>query len=131
MESATYQIESQEKYTTITVLDDKFTARISPDLKAELIVLKDKGVNNIIIDLGKTSYCDSSGLSIILIANRICKENNGCLVICGLKPAVEKLIDISQLTNILNITPSHSEAVDFIFMDELERGLADSDEKLN
>jgi len=131
MESATYQIEDHKKYTTITVLDDKFTAKISPDLKAELVVLKDKGVKNIVIDLDKTSYCDSSGLSIILIANRICKESNGCLVICGLKPGVEKLIDISQLSNILNITPTLNEAVDFIFMDELERGLTDSDEQLN
>ena len=84
-----------------------------------------------IIDLEKTEYCDSSGLSVVLVANRVCKENNGILVICGLSPAVAKLVDISQLTSVLNITPSRNEAIDYIFMDELEKGLEDLDEHLN
>ena len=131
MESAAYKIEENENYSVLTILEDKFTATIAPDLKSELVVLKDKGVKNIIINLENAVYCDSSGLSIVLIANRICKEGNGCFVVCGLQHAVEKLVDISQLTNILNITPTLNEAVDFIFMDELERGLSDSEEKLN
>lgn len=127
MNTEAYQIEKKDKYTLITILEDKFTAKVSPDLKAALVVLKDEGTKNIILDMGKTSYCDSSGLSVILVANRICKENEGCLVICDLKMAVEKLIEISQLSNILNITPTLDEAVDFIFMDELERDLSDSE----
>ena len=67
----------------------------------------------------------------ILVANRVCKENNGCLVVCDLQPAVSKLVDISQLATVLNITPSFNEAVDFIFMDELERGLNEGEENLN
>ncbi len=127
MNTEAYQIEEKDKYTLITILEDKFTAKVSPDLKAELVVLKDDKVKNMIIDMEKTSYCDSSGLSVILVANRICKENNGCLVICNMNSAVEKLIVISQLSNILNITPTLSEAVDLIFMDELERNLNDSE----
>jgi len=68
---------------------------------------------------------------VILVANRICKENDGCLVVCNLKPAVSKLIEISQLSNVLNITPTYEEAVDYLFMDELEKGLGDVDENLN
>ena len=131
MQEATYKIDEHENYTVITILADKLTAIVAPDLKTELVVLKGKGVKNIIINLEKAIYCDSSGLSIVLIANRICKEGNGCFVVCALQHAVEKLVDISQLTNILNITPTVSEAVDFIFMDELERGLSDSEENLN
>jgi len=131
MSSTAYQIEEKDRYTLLTVLEDKFTAKIAPSLKAELAVLNGQGVKNIIFDLKNTSYCDSSGLSVILVANRICKENNGCLVVCDLKPAVAKLIDISQLTSVLNITPTLNEAVDFLFMDELERGLNDSEESLN
>lgn len=131
MSSAAFTIEEQEKYTHISVLEDKFTARIAPDLKAELAVINAKGVKNIIFDVAKSNYCDSSGLSVILVANRICKENNGCLVVCNLQPAVSKLIDISQLGSVLNITPSLNEAIDFIFMDELEKGLNEGEEQLN
>jgi len=131
MSSTAYQIEKRDRYTLVKVLEEKFTAKISPELKAELVDLNNKGLKNIIFDLEDASYCDSSGLSVILVANRVCKENNGCLVICNLKPAVAKLIDISQLSNVLNITPSFSEAEDYLFMDELERGLDDSASSLN
>jgi len=131
MSTLSYIIENKEKYALVKVLEDKFTAKLAPDLKAELVVLNDKKVKNFIIDLEDVSYCDSSGLSVILVANRIAKENNGCLVICSLNEAIEKLIEISQLTNVLNITPTFSEAVDFLFMDEIEKGFNSQDEHLN
>ena len=131
MNSSAYRIEKKDRHTLLKVLEEKFTAKISPEMKTELVALNNKGLKNIIFDLEDASYCDSSGLSVILVANRICKENNGCLIICNLQPAVAKLIDISQLSNVLNITPSYAEAVDFLFMDELERGLDDSEHSLN
>ncbi|KAA3647394.1 MAG: anti-sigma factor antagonist [Bacteroidetes bacterium] len=131
MNQESFKIEQQEKFTLITIKEDKFTAKFSPDLKAELVILNSIGTKYIIIDLALSSYCDSSGLSAILVANRICKDNDGLLVICNLKPAVAKLIDISQLNSVLNITPTLNEAIDFIFMDELEKSLGDLDENLN
>lgn len=131
MSNTSYKIEQHDKYSLIQVLEDKLTAKISPQLKTELVLLNSIKTKNIIFDLDNSSYCDSSGLSVILVANRICKENNGVLVICNLKPAVSKLIEISQLTSVLNITPTQNEAIDFIFMDELEKGLEDMDENLN
>ncbi len=131
MSSSAYEIEKKDKYTLIKVLEEKFTAKISPEMKADLVGLNTKGLKNIIFDLEGAAYCDSSGLSVILVANRICKENKGCLVICNLQPAVAKLIDISQLSNVLNITPTYAEAIDFLFMDELEKGLGDSEHSLN
>lgn len=126
-----YSITKQDKYTTIKIHEAKFTAKIAPDLKTELVLLNSIDVKNIIIDLGEVSYCDSSGLSVILVANRVCNENNGVLVVCGVNDSVMKLIEISQLTSILNITPTHEEAIDFVFMDELEKGLSDSGENMN
>lgn len=131
MNASAYHIEKKDRYTLLKVLAEKFTAKISPEMKTELVALNNKGLKNIIFDLEQVAYCDSSGLSVVLVANRICKENNGCLVLCCLQPAVAKLIDISQLSNVLNITPSYSEAIDFLFMDELERGLGDSEHNLN
>jgi len=132
MEATDYQIEKKDKYYLIQILTDKFTARVAPELKAELVQLSNKGAKNIIFDLSGATYCDSSGLSVILVANRICQEKKGCLVIANPQTAVAKLIDISQLGNVLNITPSLNEAVDFIFMDELEKGIGgEIDETLN
>ena len=119
----THSIDKQDKYTLVTVETEKLDTQVAPGLKTDLVVLKSEGVKNIIIDLSSTRYCDSSGLSAILIANRLCKEAKGSFVLCGVQDSVMKLISISQLDSILNITPTAKEAVDFIFMDEIEKDL--------
>jgi anti-sigma B factor antagonist len=68
------------------------------------------GEKNIILDLSNCRYCDSSGLSAILVANRLCKNANGTFVLTGLNDAVERLITISQLDTVLNISNSLQEA---------------------
>jgi anti-anti-sigma factor len=118
-----HSIAKEEKYTLVTIETEKLDTQVAPGLKTDLVVLKSEGVKNIIIDLSNTRYCDSSGLSAILIANRLCKESGGTFVICGVQDPVMKLISISQLDSILNITPTAQEAIDFIFMDEIEKDL--------
>lgn len=116
-----YTIEKKEKYAQINLKDEKLDSHISPSLKSELVVLNSEGFKNIIIDLTDTRYCDSSGLSAILVANRLCKNSGGTFVLTGLQRSVMKLISISQLDTILNIAPTVSEAVDLLFMEEIER----------
>ena len=74
------------------------------------MLVSGKGEKNIILDLEKCQYCDSSGLSAILVANRLCKNAGGTFVLCGLNEAVERLITISQLDTVLSITATVEEA---------------------
>lgn len=90
---------------------DRLNAGNASDLKAELVLLNKNNVNKIVIDMSKTKYCDSSGLSAILVANRLCKDTNGKFALCGLQDNVQKLIEIAQLDRVLNITSTESEAV--------------------
>ncbi len=105
-----FQIEKNDKYTIIKVQVEKLDSNIAPSLKSELVVLNTDGIKNIIIDLTNTRYCDSSGLSAILVANRLCRNSQGMFVLTGLQDAVKKLISISQLDSILSITNNLSEA---------------------
>jgi anti-sigma B factor antagonist len=90
---------------------EKLNVLCASELKAELVQINNGSVNNIIIDMSSTKYCDSSGLSAILLANRLCKDTNGRFVLCGLQPNVQKLIEISQLDKVLTITPNVQEAL--------------------
>lgn len=83
---------------------EKLNASNAPELKAELLILNKNGVNNIIIDMKATKYCDSSGLSAILTANRLCKDSNGNFALCGLNDNVLKMVQIAQLDKVLLIT---------------------------
>ena len=107
-----FKIDKTDKYTVIKLLVEKLDSNLAPSLKSELVVINTDGAKNIIIDLTDTRYCDSSGLSAILVANRLCKNSQGVFVLTGLQEPVKKLISISQLDTILNITNTLLEAQD-------------------
>jgi len=109
-----FKIEKRDNYTLIQVLDEKLDTHIAPNLKSELVLVSGNGEKNIILDLSNSRYCDSSGLSAILVANRLCKNAKGTFVLTGLNEAVERLITISQLDTVLNIVGSVDEAVKMI-----------------
>lgn len=106
---------SQENGTAVVKTNvERLNAGNAPDLKAELLLLNKNNINNVVIDMSATRYCDSSGLSAILIANRLCKDTNGQFVLCGLQSNVRKLIEIAQLDKVLTITASAEEALGLI-----------------
>lgn len=116
-----FTIEDKERYTLVTSNVEKLDTTCAPELKSELVYLNKTGKRNIIIDLSASRYCDSSGLSALLVANRLCKSVDGSLVVCGLQEPVKKLVQISQLESVLSITPTATEAVDLLYMDEIEK----------
>ena len=109
-----FKIDKFEIHTLIKVLEEKLDTHIAPTLKSELVLVSGNGEKNIILDLGNCRYCDSSGLSAILVANRLCKNASGTFVLTGLNDAVERLITISQLDTVLNISNNLEEAVSLI-----------------
>lgn len=118
------EISSEEKYTVLRPEAEKLDSSVSPLLKAEVVMLNGKGIKNLLIDLCDVKYIDSSGLSAILVANRLCKSMDGVLVLSGLNDNVKKLIAISQLDGILTIVPTAGEGVEFIIMDDIEKNIS-------
>ena len=109
-----FKIDKFENHTLIKVMEEKLDTHVAPTLKSELVLVSGNGEKNIILDLGNCRYCVSSGLSAILVANRLCKNASGMFVLTGLNDAVERLITISQLDTVLNISDSVEQAVDMI-----------------
>jgi anti-anti-sigma factor len=118
-----YTLEKTEQYTLFQIHTEKIDALKTPELKSELTRLNAEGVKSFILDFSEVKYVDSSGLSAILLANRICEGSNGILVLFGLQDAIRKLIHISQLDKVLHILPSKAEAVDAVFLHTIESDL--------
>jgi anti-sigma B factor antagonist len=123
-----YTIDKKENYTVITIDEKKLDTTIAPDLKSEFVKLNAEGITNLILDLTNVKYTDSSGLSSILIANRLCNSSNGLLILTGLQDHVMKLINISKLESVLNILPTVEEGIDRVFLHEIERDLTNKEE---
>lgn len=120
-------LERKDKYAIVKVHEAKLTSGIAPELKAEIVMLHHEDFRNIILDLGDVHYCDSSGLSAILVGYRLCRDANGIYLLTGVQDHVRKLISISQLDSMLQIVPTINEAVDLIYMSEVEKQLHKED----
>ncbi len=120
-----FSVDKNDKYTVFSLLEENLNSVMAPDLKSEFVLLSNEGVHNLILDMSGVKYVDSSGLSAILTANRLWKDN-GTFILTGIgHPAVKKLIEISRLDTILSIIPTVSESIDYVIMDELERELGE------
>ena len=118
-----FTVDKHEKYVLIKLNESKLNSLNSPQLKSELILCNSEGQRNIILDLSNVKYSDSSGLSSLLVGHRICKNSDGTFILTRINENIARLIAISQLENILNIVETVDEAIDLIFMEEIEKEL--------
>ncbi len=122
-----YSIDKKEQYSILKLQEEKIDSPLSPELKSEFVTLNAEGVKNIIVDLSEVKYVDSSGLSALLVGNRIFNEDGGIFILAALNDHVMKLIKISQLNNVLNLLPTVEEAIDAVFLKTIENDLQSGD----
>ncbi len=118
-----FTVDKHDKYVIIKLNESKLNSLVSPMLKSELILFNTEGQRNIVLDLSNVKYVDSSGLSSLLVGHRLCKNAEGIFILTGLNDATSKLIALSQLETIITIVPKVTEAIDLIFMEEIEKDL--------
>lgn len=126
-----YSIDKQDKYSLIKLNEEKLDSTLAPTLKSDFITLHAEGVKNVVLDLADVKYIDSSGLSALLVGNRVFHENEGMFVIAQITDHVMKLIKISQLDSVLNLLPTVEEAVDAVYMNEIENDLKGGEQENN
>lgn len=112
-----FEILKNTDYTLVKILAERLDTRNAPTLKSELMAVNAKGEKNLVLDVSECEYCDSSGLSAILVANRLCEDSMGTFVLTGLQPDFEQIIRISMLHTVLVITRTATEA-ELIFVEK-------------
>ncbi|MEM0952061.1 MAG: STAS domain-containing protein [Cyanobacteria bacterium P01_H01_bin.74] len=79
-------------------------------IKSAVATLVSKGSKDIIMNLSKVSFMDSSGLSVILFCKRSCEEVNGTFGAFGLQTYVNNLVNLTNLNKTISIYQSEAEA---------------------
>lgn len=118
-----YTADKQENYCVITIEEENINSLLAPHLKSEFVIIKNEGAKNLILNLEKVKFVDSSGLSAILTANRLWSEGGSFIVTGVQNENVKKLISISRLDTVLTIIPTVSESVDYLSMEQIEAKL--------
>ncbi len=126
-----FTVDKHEKYVVIKLDAPGFTNNNTPALKAEFILLNTEGYRNIILDLSSVKECnDSQDLSCLLVGDRLCKKTGGVFIVIGVNKSVAEIVKMSNLHHSLTFVNKLNEAIDLIFMEEIEkefRGNLDKD----
>lgn len=118
-----FSIDKHEKYLILRLDEANLDSDTAPKLKSELILITSEGQRNVVLDCSQLQQVDESGLSCLLVGHRICQQAEGAFLLTHVAKDVDKLIKISKLDEALTILPTNEEAIDFIFMEEIEREL--------
>jgi anti-anti-sigma regulatory factor len=102
-------------------LGQKLTALLEPDVKSS------GTPGNIVLNMTAVSAIDPEGGSELLQLQQRFYEQNRSFVICELQPPVEAVLEREELVELMNVTPTESEAWDIVQMEEIERELLDNE----
>ena len=107
-----FEIKKVDDITIFKLNENRLDTNISGLVKGEFtMLLKVEGVQKFIIDLSQVKSCDSSGLSSILVANRILNTSGGEMRLAAPSEKVYSLIKITQLERVLRVCNSVDEAI--------------------
>ncbi len=106
-----FETKRIDEITIFKLNERRLDTNISGLVKGEFtLLLKVEGINKLIIDLSDVETCDSSGLSAILVANRIIQGTGGSIRIAAPSEKVYNLIKITQLDRVLPVCDSVDDA---------------------
>ena len=113
---ASMNITLKELENDIVLLDvdgeiDLYTAS---DLKDMIFEQIDFNKTNIIIDLERVTYIDSSGIGTLITSLSKLKKINGNMCIIHVYDSVKKVFELTKLTTFFKIYNSAEEAVKFL-----------------
>ncbi len=125
------KIDTKEKFSVITPNEASVSANMTEELKNMLLSYMSKEVPHIILNLKNVTGLDASAANTIAEIQQTFYEKNCSFIICELQEAVEEKLDELEILELLNVTPTESEAWDILQMEEIERELLNDDETGN
>lgn len=105
-----FEVTKNSHDTILKLKERKLDVSVSPELKGEFILLCRPTLRSLVVDLSDVEFCDSSGLSALLIAERQMRSNGGKVKLVGVHKKVMALLKISQLDRLFDIYDSIAKA---------------------
>jgi anti-anti-sigma factor len=119
--------DTKEKFHAITLPGPSLSATMTEELGACLLPYLQNDVKNLILKLKDIETVDIAAAEKLVYIQQKFYENSASFVICELRKPVEEFLDQNELLEIMNVTPTESEAWDIVQMEEIEREFQDED----
>jgi anti-anti-sigma factor len=119
------KIDTKERFHAITLPGDSLSATMTEELDQCLLPYLQNDVKNVVLILKDIKSIDNAAAEKLVSIQQFFYENNASFVICELQKPVEKFLDENELLELMNVTPTESEAWDIVQMEDIERELLD------
>ena len=123
-----YKTDLKEKFTVVTFLDASLTSNSVPEINELTQKILSQSPKNLVVNCGQVKQWDPSIIAVLANAQEQFYDNNASFVICALSDTLQNSIDNSEYAEMMNLTPTETEAWDIVQMEEIERELLDSDD---
>ena len=115
--------DTKEKFHAITVNDPVLSATMTDEMGECLLPYLQNEVKNLVLILKNVTELDTVAAEKLVYIQQKFYENSASFVICELQQGVEDFLDNNNLLELMNVTPTESEAWDIVQMEEIEREL--------
>jgi anti-anti-sigma factor len=112
-----FSVEQDDELVIFTIKEATLDAQNAPEVKSELLILCQPNVRALVIDLTPVLFCDSQGLSALLLAHRQLRETEGFVILVGVNETVRNLLRISQIEYLFEFFDTVQDAVAFLSED--------------
>lgn len=119
--------DTKEKFTVIRVETPELSADMAAQLNQQLQELLKGRARNVVLNLAAVKMVQEEAAENMVRLQQHFYEAGASFVVCELTPEVEEFLDSKGLLELMNATPTESEAGDIVQMEEIERELLDED----
>jgi anti-anti-sigma factor len=118
-----FKIDTREKFHAITILEPVLAANMTEDLQKCLLPILEKDVKNVVLILKDIPEVKEAAAASLVKVQQTFYDHDASFVICELTPAVEQFLEDKGFLEVMNVTPTESEAWDIVQLEEVEREL--------
>jgi len=115
--------DTKEKFHVIRVETLELSANMAAELNRRFEELLKGTIKNIVLNLASVKAIVEEAAEVLVRVQQRFYENGASFVVCNLTPEVETFLDGKDLLELMNVTPTESEAGDIVQMEEIEREL--------
>ena len=120
--------DTKEKFNVITLSESQISASIADDMAVQIPAFLKEEVKNVVLNLAAVSEIELTAAEKLVQTQQLFYENGASFVICNLQPIVEQFLDENEFLELMNVTPTESEAWDIVQMEEMEREMFGEDD---
>ena len=117
------KIDTREKFHAITILEPVLAANMTEELEKVLLPIISLDVKNVVLILKDIPEVEEAAADSLVKIQQAFYDNSASFVICELTPQVEQYLEDDGFLELMNVTPTESEAWDIVQLEEVEREL--------